>query len=307
MNRRLFFSSGLLLTLAFVFASFLLSNDSPKPKVKWGIALITWGAEYEKGLEESAGFGVKGVQIRKNVFDAYKAKPAEFKIKLKKLGIKAPVLSGGNIDGDPAKRQAQVQQFVEMAQFVKSIGGEYLQATTRERDAYPPGKDKLLQLAEAINEIGKAVKETGVKLLLHNHMHQFCETPEELKILMDNTNPEWVGLLLDVAHFAQGGGNPSEAIKTYKKRLQLLHIKDVISPKTNHQGPQKYNYQFVELGKGNQIQWKPLMASLKEVGFKGWCLIELDAVPDPKSNPKEATQVSLDFLSREFGYQFEKK
>jgi inosose dehydratase len=283
-----------------------IAGDFPKPKVKWGIALITWGNEYEKGLQEIGDLGVEGVQIRKNVFEGYKNKPDSLKTKLKKLGIKALILSGGNVAPDPAKRKDQVAAFVEMARFVKAIGGKFLQATTRDRDAYPPGKDKLLQTAEALNEIGKAVEETGVKLLLHNHMHQLCETPQELDILMENTNPDVVGLLLDVAHYAQGGGNPAEAISKYKKRLNLLHIKDVLAPKPNHQGPMKYNYQFVELGQGNKMDWKNLFGALKEAKFKGWCIIELDAVPNPASNPKEASQKSLEFLKKEFGYSFEK-
>lgn len=275
-----------------------------KPKVKWGIATITWGDAYLKGIEEIGSLGVKGIQIRGNVFQAYKDKPGEFKALLKKYKLEAPILSGGDVRVEPDKRVAQLEKFKEMARFVKAIKGKYLQATTQSRDAYPPGKDKLLALSAVLNEIGEACAAEGVTLLLHNHMHQYCQTPEELDLMLANTDPKKVGLLLDIAHYAQAGGKPADAIRKYKKRLELLHIKDVLSPKPGHSGSEIYNYLFVELGKGNKVNLDETMEALAETSFKGWCMIELDAVPSKQDSPLKATQTSLDYLTSRYGYRF---
>lgn len=274
------------------------------PKVKWGIAIITWNDGYLTAFEEISKLGIKGIQIRGNVFESYKAKPAELVQILDKYNLKAPILSGGNVPFNGSEDQSVIDKFMAMATFVKQIGGKYLQATTASRDAYPPGADKLKKLAKSLNVIGEAVKAKGIRLLLHNHMHQLCQSPQEIDMVLKNTDPESVGFLLDVAHYAQAGGNPAEAIVTYKKRLELLHIKDLLQPKPGHKGKEEYNYQFVELGKGNQIQLDEILKSLKSIRFKGWCMIELDSVPNPATTPLQATKTSLDFLQAKFGYSF---
>jgi inosose dehydratase len=80
----------------------------------------------------------------------------------------------------------------------------------------------------------------------------------------------------------------------------------LLSPKPGPSGNPSYNYQFVELGKGNKINLPSVFAALKTVKFKGWCMIELDSVPNPAMTPLQATQVSLDYLKKTFGYSFEK-
>jgi len=306
MNRRTFIENsaiGIATTLAtpnWIFAESLGAN----PKVKWGIALIPWGDSYLKGIEEISTLGVHGVQIRNNAFNAFKEKPLELKNLCKKLEIEIPIMSGGDVNPDPKERGLLLAQFEDRAKFLKSLGGKFIQATTFKRDSFPPGKDKLLELAQTLNLVGETVKKHGIELLLHNHMHQLCQTPEELSFILDSTDPKKVGLLLDVAHYAQAGGNPSEAIIKYKKRLKLLHIKDLLSPKPNHQGPNVYNYQFVELGKGNKIHLNEILTALKEIRFKDWCMIELDAVPNPKETALEASRTSIEYLKANFGYKF---
>jgi inosose dehydratase len=305
MNRRIFFEKSVLgISSILFFPQQIIADSKDRPKVKWGIATITWSDSYLKGLEEIGQLGVKGIQIRGNAFKEFKDKPKELKIICKNLNLEIPILSGGDVNPDPKMWNEQKSKFEEMASFVKAIGGRYIQATTFKRDSYPPGKEKLSSLASTLNQLGEVVKNQGVELLLHNHMHQLCQTPEEVSHILNETDPKKVGFLLDIAHYSQAGGNPSEAILKYKKRIKLLHVKDLIAPKQNYSGPSIYNYQFVELGKGNKINMPEVLASLKTIGFRGWCIIELDSVPNLTISPLEATKTSLKYLETNFGYKF---
>ena len=304
MNRRLFLEKSTIgLSSVLIFPDLVFADIEVIPKVKWGIATITWGDAYLKGIEEIGTLGVKGIQIRGNAFKEFKDKPLDLKNLCRKLRLEIPILSGGDVNPDPKMFAEQIAKFEELAKFVKAVGGKYLQATTYKRDSYPPGKEKLSDLAVILNQIGESVKKQGVELLLHNHMHQLCQTPDEVSQILNETDPKKVGFLLDIAHYSQAGGNPSEAILKYKKRIKLLHIKDVLTPKPMHSGPLNYNYQFVELGKGNKINLPEILTSLKEIGFKGWCMIELDSVPDTGKSPLEATKTSLEYLQN-LGYSF---
>jgi len=43
------------------------------------------------------------------------------------------------------------------------------------------------------------------KRYINNHMHQLGETPEEVDVIVQAMNPKYIKLLLDVAHYHQGG------------------------------------------------------------------------------------------------------
>jgi inosose dehydratase len=302
MKRRDFLEISCLGTMLMV-ASPLEVFSKAKPKVKWGIATLTWGKDYRQGIEEIAKTGIQGIQIRQDAFNDFKANPAELKSTCEKLKISIPILSGGDVKIDGSIDE-QLRQFSEMARFVKSIGGKYLEVTTQKRDSFPPGKDKLQKISETLNLIGQEVKNHGIELLLRNQMHKMCQKPFELAYILENTDPKKVGFLLDIAHFVQAGGDPQEAIIKYRKRLKLLYIKDLLAPKPNHQGSNDYNYQFTELGKGNKINFEMVFNALKKTGFKDWCIIELDSVPNPKTSPLEASKTSLQYLTSTFGYKF---
>ena len=105
-------------------------------------------------------------------------------------------------------------------------------------------------------------------------------------------DPRYVKLLLDVAHYQQGGGDPVAAIRRYRDRLLLLHIKDVESPvPSNREMP----YRFVELGRG-RVNITAVFDALREVGFGGWAVVELDSVTDAARTPKESAAISKTYL-----------
>ena len=59
-------------------------------------------------------------------------------------------------------------------------------------------------------------------------------------------------------------------------------------------------YQFVELGRG-RVDLPAVFKALKDVKFTGWCVVELDGVPDPSRTPKECAQISKDYLEKKIG------
>src|SRR5438093_56571 len=118
-------------------------------------------------------------------------------------------------------------------------------------------------------------------------------------------NPRYVRLELDVAHYTQGGGDPVKAIDRYHDRLLFLHLKDVETvPPAPGTDPAR-SYRFVELGRG-RVDLPGVFAALKRVGFKGWAVVELDAVPDKARTPKESGQISKSYLEKQ-GFRIEEE
>ena len=115
--------------------------------------------------------------------------------------------------------------------------------------------------------------------------------------MLDASDPTYVRLLLDVAHYQVGSGDPVAAIRRYAERLLFLHIKDVRVAAPGASGPP---FRFVELGRGS-VDLPGVFAALRDVNFGGWAVVELDSVSDPGRSPKEANAISKRYLERVVG------
>jgi inosose dehydratase len=141
------------------------------------------------------------------------------------------------------------------------------------------------------------VAKEGVRLVFHNHMHNYGETPQEIDLIASRINQKNVGLLLDIGHCYQGGGNPTQVFNKWQKQINIFHLKDV---RPNNSKPAPYDYIFTELGEG-KVELLPFFDALKKSGFSGWAMVELDGVPEPGKTPKACTEISKKFLEEKVG------
>ena len=296
LSRRRFIAQNSLLALA----TFL--PNAKKKTYRMGYSAITWGGKDEQAIEELSTLGYTGIQLRANTYAKYKDNAAEIKALLDAKKLSLVMFSSGNVEIDPAKMEANVAMHVNHARFVKALGGTSIQLTNSLRkNNVPPTADELQRLGAAMNEIGKQTQVIGIQATYHNHMNQYGETPEEVDALVQAMDPKYIRLLLDVAHYHQGGGKPAEAIIKYQKVLHSLHIKDVECPIQGDTNPK--SYKFVELGQGN-VGLVAVFASLDRIKFSGWAIVELDGVPDKAKTPVQCAQISKDFLQGKIQYQF---
>ncbi len=147
--------------------------------------------------------------------------------------------------------------------------------------------------AAGAEKVAKAVKDKyGMRTVFHHHCGGYVETPQEVAKLMELTNPEILGLCLDMGHFAFGGGNPVEALKKYYHRIWHVHFKD-FDPKVGQAAQEnKYDYfksveqgVFCELGKGN-VDFNSIVKILNEKGYDDWIVVEQDVLPGMGSPKK---------------------
>ena len=260
-----------------------------KPSFKIGYAAITWNGNDDEAINDIASLGFRGIQLRSNILAQYGTRPAELKALLAKHKLSLVAFSSGSIRVDSANRAAMIDAHVKNARFVHDVGGQNLQLTV-DRPARIVTDADYTTAGEMLSEIGKRAAEFGVKIGFHPHMGSLAEKPDELDLVMSAVNSHQVQLLLDVAHYQQGGGDPVAAIKRYRNRLLLLHIKDV------RDLPGVGKYQFVELGQG-KVNIRAVVNALEEIEFSGWAVVELDSVPDATRTPKESAAMSKQYLA----------
>ena len=286
--------------LGLMAATGLISNDLwaktlKKSNLKIAYSAITWGGKDDVAIKELASLGFKGIQLRANTFGPYRNKISELKKLLDENGLYLAMFSSGNVEIDPAKERSTIDMHVAHASFVKALGGSAIQMTNnvRPKDRLPTNEE-LKRLSMVMNEIGKQTADLGVQAVYHNHMHQLGETPQEIEVIVQNMNPKYCKLLLDIAHYRQGGGKPEEAVLQYKDVLHSLHLKDTMSPLSDKPNEPKA-YKFVELGRGN-VDVLAVFKALAKIKFNGWGVIELDGVPEKDKTPFACATINRDYV-----------
>ena len=152
------------------------------------------------------------------------------------------------------------------------------------------------------NEIALKVRhDTGLRTVFHHHCAGFVETYEEIKTLMNLTDPDVLGLCLDTGHLKFGGGDPLKALLEFRNRIWHVHYKDChpgIAEKSAESGWDYFtsvqNGVFCELGKGD-IDFGTITDELKISEYDGWIVVEQDVLPGMGS-PKECALYNREFL-----------
>jgi len=250
----------------------------PAAKVRFGYAAITWGGNDRQAIDDIAALGYRGIQLRQSAVTTWGDRPAELKALLDERRLILVALSSGNLTPD------NVSQHVTHARFVHDVGGRYLQVLDERPRGRDPGPDDYRLLGQLLTELGKRTADLGIKLGYHNHMGALGETPDQVARILDAADPRYVHLELDTGHYQQAGGDPAEAIRRHAGRLLFLHIKDLDA-----------SNRFVELGRG-KVDFKAVFAALDQIGFDGWGVVELDAVPDQARTPKESGAIARAYL-----------
>lgn len=252
-------------------------------RIRFGYAAITWNGNDRQAIDDIAALGFRGIQLRQSAVATWGDRPAELKELLQQRGLDLVALSSGTISLDPATEKESLARHVRHAQFVRAVGGKYLQVIDEHPHDRDPVPDDYRRMGRLLTELGRRTADLGIPLGYHHHMGALGETPDEVARILDAADPRFVRLELDTAHYQQAGGDPAEAVRQFAGRLLFLHLKDLEGDR------------FVELGRG-KVDFKGLFAALDRIGFDGWGVVELDSVPDPARTPKESGAIARRYL-----------
>lgn len=126
------------------------------------------------------------------------------------------------------------------------------------------------QAAEDLNQYGKILSENGLKLYYHNHHFEFEKFSGKtgFEILVENTDPQYVGIELDVHWIQRAGHNPVDWINRLAGREDMVHLKDYrIYFPDGEPTPEIFHkeqcIQFAEIGEGNLNMKAIIEAAIK--------------------------------------------
>ncbi len=211
---------------------------------------------------------------------------------------------------DPAKRAAELERALTTARFLKATGGTHLIAADSGDDRRrmeaghvdPAGalSDAAWKsLGTGLNELGEALEPMGMRLVFHNHVGTYVETPGETARLLEVTDPDRVGWCLDCGHLAYGGGDSLEMLERYGDRVGHVHIKDVDGAILARAKAESWSFAkalksfiFPPLGEGI-ARIAMVVDALRSHGYDGWYVIEQDTTA---GDPLETARQNREYL-----------
>ena len=283
--------------------------SKPEKNIRWSMGWILWrdfknaNIPLSQAVQNIYNLGLDGIEFtpRKDELDKFGFTRDSFKALLieKKLKVTANYF-GGDFH-DPGKRNEILSSFrntLENLKFydakVVVIGppgrgnwSDYHHDSGGGDESEIPGKIKAM--APFLNELGKIARDSGMEIGLHPHLNTIVETPAEIDMIMELTNPNYVSMAPDTGHIQLGGGDPVAIIRKYSHRLCYFHLKDVTG---TFERP-NFGPNLRELGNG-KVDFPAMMAFLKEIGYKGWLNVEQD---DTKMTPFESAKQSMDYIN----------
>lgn len=189
------------------------------------------------------------------------------------------------------------QNMAELAAASEILGFEYVILP-----ALPPenrsSMEEYKRTTDLFNKIGRDAEAHGLKFAYHNHGYGLGETEGQipLQYLIENTDPKWLFLEMDLFWTTAGRAEPLEYLAKYPGRYKLMHVKDMKEKK------------FFSGDGGDPSQWIELFPIMCSAG-EG--VIELDKIipraiesgvehfiveQDMVQNPETALSTSINYL-----------
>jgi inosose dehydratase len=129
----------------------------------------------------------------------------------------------------------------------------------------------------------------GLEPVFHHHMGTRVQAPAEIERLLEGTD---VALLVDTGHLTAAGGDPVEALRGWRDRIQHVHLKDVrpdVIRSAQDWDEAWRGGAFCELGAGD-VDLDAFLGELEGGGYGGWLVVEQDWVPGPDDDPSVQIQ-----------------
>ena len=266
-------------------ATIAQKKGDPLFQAQLGIAAYTFRDQWKNGVPETLDI------IQKMGFKTYEGgapqgvNPVEFKKMLNDRGISIPSTGTGfeQLESDP---QA-------VADLAKALGASYVMCAWIPHARGQFSKADADRAIKVFNAGGKVLKENGITFKYHVHGFEFQPYGQGtlFDYLVENTDPKYVSLQMDVMWTHFGGGDPAGLLKKYGKRWVSLHLKDFRkgAPRdmTGLTGPEN----DVPLGQG-ELDFVAILKEANKIGIKHLF------IEDESEKELETLPVSIAYLKK---------
>ena len=277
-----------------------------KERISIGAQTNTWGVPltpYDRLLEvidTLAKIGYQGFETNYKALADHANSPAECRREFEARHCPLIAAHNGIRFDDKDKIDAEIEGQKKIAAATAKMGATYLIVSGR-RMPHTEGKldvDAVHRKMDALNRLGRACREEGLKLCYHNHVQEFEDTPSEMSLFFKETDPALVALNYDVGNAHGVQPDPAKFSEEHFRRIAIYHVKDVRRPENPGNGPRTGENGNIptDLGKG-EINLKGIVAPLLDSDWRGWITVEREGqYPHPAEHPEALLRQCRDYL-----------
>ncbi|GAC1516590.1 MAG: sugar phosphate isomerase/epimerase [Gemmatimonadaceae bacterium] len=299
---------------------------APSPwRDRMGLELYTVRDQIEKDFEGTLA-QVAAAGYREVETTSYAGRtPAQVRAALDRAGLTSPATHVSLTPGPDLERQLAGYQLIgHRYSSARTAGGPGRGGPGAGRPPAAPGAppaatdappsppppqrspmDRFKAEADLYNQIGRAAKPYGVKVLIHNHTMEFQpfadSTMTPFDLLFAHTDPDVVAFELDLGWATVAGQNPLTLFTQHPHRFPLWHVKDMANLAAVTALPTQAERQraakIVPVGLG-EISYRPIFDHAADAGLEHY-FVEQDTAPQTGS--LEAMRLSAQNLRRVLG------
>lgn len=159
--------------------------------------------------------------------------------------------------------------------------------------------DDWRRFAEGVEMAVACCRERGYEPTFHHETGTRIEAPWEIEKVLELTS---IGLCLDTGHLLLGGGDPLQAMRAWRSRINHLHLKDarrsVVEGIVHEAAPVAEIWRrqaFCRLGDGD-LDVDGVLAEVRD-SYHGWIVVEQDVLPDAAGRPAADQRANREYLA----------
>ena len=259
---------------------------------------ITWPTQSaDEKVADVAAVGFPAFETFGHVIEQFPGGAPAFRDLLARHGVQYAASYCARTYIDPQRAPEDIAQVLRWARLTKEVGGETIVVSCVRREQESYSTEAYAGLARTLNDLGARIRdELGLKTALHPHTGTPVEKPEEIARVVEALDPRACSFGPDTGQIAQAGGDAVEVVGRYRQLVAHVHVKDYggtpvgRQPDGTVEDPTGYAG-YVPVGSG-VIDFVAMLRGLKEAGFGGWLMVELDGTPRAPRPPKEAAAMS---------------
>lgn len=239
--------------------------------------------DMEHAIRQIAKAGYAGIELFDGNLLDYDGRYGDLRRALKESEVAlVAAYSGGNFIFDDVLGE-ELARIERVAEAAAELQAQHFVVGGGAKRARGPEADDFKRLGAALDKVVEIARRAGLTAHYHPHLSTIVEGPEEVREVFRHTA---INFCPDTAHLAAAGGEPAVQIREFASRISYVHLK----------GLQRDPFSFTPIDRGD-LDMRPILTALQEIGFNGWITVELDAWPDPEAGAES----SLRFL-REHGF-----
>lgn len=131
-------------------------------------------------------------------------------------------------------------------------------------------RDDILRACDACNKTSREVKKAGLFNLIHNHASEFDWVEGEegktrvYDLMLEATDPEYVGFEIDVGWVKFGGPDPEDYVKKYAGRFPIIHVKECNRVAKDAEEREHFPKKVLDMGPPKIINGSPKFSPIQE-------------------------------------------